>query len=149
MTEYSLAIVTLIFFAFVLMHASERRKLRLKIADIEGQLHDAKKETKARDEEIKHLKWQLDNPPKFKKGDKFGDLVVTDRKIKIPSPGSKHILANLWLWQIFKKGTNREIVNKLYHKHIMSWEYELTNTATGDKSTMNQFELETSKYFEI
>nr|WP_298655639.1 hypothetical protein [uncultured Flavobacterium sp.] len=122
------------------------RKLKTKISELEKQLSDANKKISERDAEIKALKFQIDNPPKYKVGDKVGDFIVTEKKFwtpNLPNIIADGILIIAVYMAIYNsKGKMNDDLRKKYAgKIINQWEYEVVNVKTGQKSKKKEFEL--------
>lgn len=96
-------------------------------------------------EQINQLNWQIANPPKYKKGDKFGDLVIISHELY--KPGLGDFLATgfstLILSFIFHKDKQfmdslKETFNK---KTTTQYVYSLKNTITDKIITKRELEL--------
>lgn len=86
-------------------------------------------------DQIKWLRWQIQNPPKYKKGEKFGDLIITSYKLNEPT-----------LWDFIAKGIMGFIsicAGSVPEKMNLNryYEYELTHTLDGGKKKMSEKEL--------
>lgn len=124
-------------------------KLKAKIKELEQQVSDANKKVKDQENEIKFLKWKLENPSRYKIGDRIGELIVIERIIK--KPELIKIVADvieLGLMLInMKRNINiskerKEYLEKIFHNQ---WEYELINTTTGERIKKKEFELKNKK----
>lgn len=122
------------------------KKLKIKITELEKQVSDANKKAKEYENEIKFLKWQLDNPPKYKIGDKIGELIVVERKINKPElikmVTDPTVVTLIMLHIKRKMNTTEKLKEYVAKKFYTQWEYELVNTNTGEKVKKKEFELQ-------
>lgn len=126
-------------------------ELENKLSETEKKLAESQNKLTANLDEIRWLKWQLDNPPKYKKGDKFGDLIVVSNQLKRATLGNyiSHGIGMLFAALLFHK--DKKYIKSLeenYKKDTDThYEYELTNIITGNKSRLKEFELTNIKGF--
>jgi hypothetical protein len=136
------------------------RPLNAKIAKLESAIIEAAKEKIKSNEvfqgqrkriaeldyENKTLKWQIENPAKFKKGQKVGDwLVLGVKLVKPKQPTWFEILAKGLIFidrthSLFKKASLP------LHTEFGVWdwpyfEYQVAHMATGDQGTMPEDKL--------
>ena len=121
------------------------RKLKNRILELEKQVSDAKIKIKDQETEIKNCKWQLDNPPKYKTGDKIGDLIVVEKKFSKPELkdilGDAIVITWIMLQRMAKKDT-KQLAEFVVKTVKCQWEYQLLNTTTGEKLLKKELELE-------
>ena len=122
------------------------QKLKSKISELEKQLSDANKKIKEQDNEIKFCKFQIDNPPKYKIGDKVGELIVIERKFSKPElikMVTDATVVTLIMMHIARNINTTEKLKEYVAKTFNTqWEYELINTTTGEKVKKKEFELQ-------
>jgi hypothetical protein len=121
------------------------QKLKNKIAELEKQVSDANKKIKEQEGEIKLLQWKLNNPPKYKVGDKFGDLVVIGRDFNKPSLSNvitdATVVTLMMLHIASKMNTTDKLKEYVAKTFNTQWEYELVNINTGKKIKKKELEL--------
>lgn len=95
-------------------------------------------------DQIRDLQWQIDNPPKYKKGDKVGDLIIVSYTFHKPTfteiiiRGGAKLLAAFFFGDSKElNATRRECKDQLSSHYI----YELTHTTSGNKETKTESEL--------
>lgn len=133
----SMAIVTSCAILIIsLMRVNE--KLKQHVKELEKKLSELQKKQYANLEEIKLLTWKLNNPPKYKKGDKFGDLTV--KFCCVHKPSLSEFLANALIGFIsICAGYKQE--NKKSTDLDMYWEYHLSHEHHGDNIKMSESQL--------
>lgn len=117
------------------------------IKDLQKQLDLSEKTVIARDKKIKDLNWQIDNPPKFRKGNTFGELIIMSYEYYKPGLGHSIVsalstLATALLFHKDKKyidSLGEEFKKKTDPQYI----YHCAHTETGEKVTRSELELTT------
>jgi len=111
----------------------------MKVADTEAMLKNQLKENQ-------WLKWQLDNPPKYKIGEKIGELIVIGREFNKPELKKIFMDATVVTLILIQIARNINTTDKLKEYAAKTfnnqWEYELVNTTTGAKIKKKEFELQ-------
>lgn len=116
----------------------ENKELKQKISKLNTQLIEANSKIYSNLEEIRLLKWQITNPPKYKKGEKFGELIITSHELHKPTLSG--FLTNAVIGFIsFCAGYTSE--RKKYTDLDMYWQYQLTHTISGAKHQMTELDL--------
>lgn len=122
------------------------QKLKRKIAELERQLSDANKKIKAQEDEIKFCKFQINNPPMYKIGDKVGELIVIGRKFSKPElikiVTDAKVMTLIMIHIVRGKNTTAGLKEYVAKTFNAQWEYELVNTTTGKKMEKKEFELQ-------
>ena len=115
------------------------KELEMKVADTEAMLKNQLKENQ-------WLKWQLDNPPKYKIGEKIGELIVIGREFNKPELKKIFMDATVVTLILIQIARNINTTDKLKEYAAKTfnnqWEYELVNTTTGAKIKKKEFELQ-------
>lgn len=134
-----LALILMAAFAYeVFLHKNTIRKLEKDIQEYVEKLKQAEIKQYANLEEIRLLKWQIANPAKYKKGDKFGDLEV--QFFYVRKPKLSEFLADALIGLIsICAGFERE--KKKSIDLDLRWEYQLIHAYHGDKIKMSESEL--------
>lgn len=120
------------------------KKLKIKISELEKKLYDANEKLKEQQKEIKSYKFQIDNPPKYKTGDNISGLLVINRRITEPDflkMATDHTVVNLIMLGITSIDTTEKLKEYLAENYSPYWEYELINTATGERVKRKESEL--------
>ena len=58
--------------------------LKKEVETLKNQLKEKDTQINLLKKEVENLKFEIDNPPKFKVGDRIGDLIIIERKFKVP-----------------------------------------------------------------
>lgn len=143
-----LLLITAIILQYISIHRLKKRNNALRKSHIEVCLKldsSEKKRVKLLDQ-IRQLEWQLAHPPKFKKGDRIGDFIITSYAYH--SPTFSEIIAQgattLFLGLLFgRTESGRDALTKNFESKIAAhYRYEITHTINGNKETKTESELE-------
>lgn len=117
---------------------------------LDADIKEKKEQIRNLERENKFLKFLVENPPHFKKGDMFGELKITEyRSDNLRKSVENHLalkdlvtlFAGIGIY-VLDKGQNKDAIKSVISKKIVSqWAYELTNVVTGEKVLMNEYEL--------
>lgn len=135
-----MAALLLIIVAVIQIHYQKKT-----IAALKDQLDISEKRLNAKDKEIVDLKWLIANPAKYKKGDKFGDLIVMS--CEFYKPGLGHFitsaLSTLACALLFHKDKKYidSIDEEFKKKTEAQYMYHLANTVSGEKFYMREIDL--------
>ncbi len=115
------------------------------IDNFEKQISEQEKTITSQKKEIDELKFQINNPPKFKTGDKIGDLIVTKRNYNdgdFLSIFTDHSFATDFMLTVIFGGRLTSDSKKLAsNKSVRGYVYELTNVKTGETLTKKESDL--------
>ncbi len=144
MDPFAIFIIALLLTAIVLFFLYLKKVFTTmveKIIDLEKQLQDANNKIILKDIEIKSLIFQLDHPPKYKIGDKVGDLQIIGRKFLHSEFISKILSAAKTLFMMFLFGNSKSTKKSEVPTINYQWEYDVLNIKTGEKSKKKESEL--------
>lgn len=121
------------------------KELKLRISELEKKVAETEKMLISQIKENKSLKWKLENPPKYKVGDKIEDSIITEREYV--GMGFINMALNLttirlMILNMLTTENDKKALKDYLAKNLGStWRYELVNTVNGDKFKRNEFEL--------
>lgn len=122
------------------------KELKLRISELEKKVAETEKMLINQIKENKSLKWKLENPPKYKVGDKIGDLIITERgfmRMDTIKMAFNPTVVNLIMLNIVKEscGAKKSLEEYIAQNFDSTWIYELANTVTGEKIKRKEIEL--------
>lgn len=141
-------LLIVIILEYINIHRLKKRNNSLRESHIEicNKLGASENKQRKLLDQIRQLEWQLANPPKFKKGDKIGDLIITSYAYHTPSIGEVigQAVATLFFGVILgRTEEDRNALTKDFKsKTSAHYLYEVTHTITGHKETKTESELE-------
>lgn len=121
------------------------KELKLRISELEKKVAETEKMLISQIKENKSLKWKLENPPKYKVGDKIEDSIITEREyvgMGFINMALNPTTIRLMILNMSTTENDKKALKDYLAKNFGStWRYELVNTVNGDKFKRNEFEL--------
>lgn len=119
--------------------------LKKEIETLKNQLKEKDTQINILKKQVENLKFEIENPPKFKVGDRIGNLIVVERKFKVPELIDvlrDQVFMHSFITSAFMRIPIPENM-KNYNKtaFVKGYVYELVNVITGEKSTKKESEL--------
>jgi hypothetical protein len=120
------------------------RELKHRISELEKKVSEAEARLSIQIRENNRLRHELQNPPKYKVGDKIGDLIVTKRTL---CPFAESYITEVMRWAVidyFGRKTGRKPGVEIKSgppEAIKYWQYELVNVNNGSTLTKKESEL--------
>jgi seryl-tRNA synthetase len=121
------------------------QKLKQEVENLKNQLKEKDTQINLLKKQVENLKFEIENPPKFKVGDKIGNLIVVERKFKVPDISDvlrDHFMMYSIVTSAFMRipmpKNTQEYSKKTFEKGYI---YDCVNVITGEKSTKKEAEL--------
>lgn len=145
--QSTFAIISILFLVIIICDQFILYKLKGKmnglnksIRNLESKLSDSEMKRNSLLKEIELLKWQIANPPKYKKGDKIGELIINSYEVYNPGlldfiiKGAKTFFGIMF-------GMEKEIPKNHDEIFKRQYVYHLTHTISGEKVYKRELEL--------
>jgi len=121
------------------------QNLKQEVETLKTQLKEKDSQINILKKEVENLKFEIANPPKFKIGDRIGDLIIIERKFKVPELIDV-LRDQVFMYSLITSAFMRIPIPenmKNYNKtaFVKGYVYELVNVITGEKQTKKESEL--------